>query len=247
MKLLISIQYFLSRHAAELGTALAILCAYIDYRQSLDRYRTLFLILVSFGALSTLGISLSVDFENQKVQKSIDGFAIGGKENFPIIEVDIENDSLEFYISNISPDYPLYDIDCNFIQVSALNAGFTDAWQYISAGRFEMIRPESSVLLKTTLHETTINEAFPELRFNFFIPCKNGYFREQVVLRLLKGKIYCIIRVKRYGQTLYTTPNLRQYLFPGETRFVFQDELLGVDTSLPDPELERRKKGTLFW
>jgi hypothetical protein len=247
MDILWNFKDLIASHSAEVGTALAIICTYIDYRQSSDKYRTLLLVFVSLGALSTMGISMVIDSENNKVQQHIDGFAIGGKENYPLIEIDIENDTLEFYLSNVSKDYALYDIDCNFIQVSALNAGVTDGWRPISAGRFEMIRPESSIRLTTTLHESGISKKFPERRFNFFIPCKNGYFREQVVVRLINGQLHTIVRVKRYGIIMYTTPHLEKYLFPGEKKFIFQDELLGRDDSLTDPELERRKAGKAFW
>jgi len=239
MEIFENLKGFVSVHAAEIGTCIAILCTYIDYRQSTDRYRTLLLALVSLGALTSMGIGIVLDRDNQRMQEIVNGFAIGGNDNFPLVEMTVENGHPEFYLLNVSKDFSLYDIDCNFQQVSSQNLIVRDMWSPQSAGRFSRVRPGERVKLETAVSENEIRVKFPELRYNFYIPCKNGYFREQVVIRLIKGALHCIVKVTKNSKILYTTPDLKRYLFAAEKVFTFQHELLGVDPSVPDPEVEK--------
>jgi len=237
-----SISAFISNHLGEIGTSVAILCTYIDYRQSGDRYRTLFFLLTAMGALITMTIGIILDRENRKTQEIIDGFAIGGKDNYPLITVQFKDSLPEFYLNNISKDFSLFDIDCNYKEVSAKNYFIHDSWDPQSAGRFARISPGRSQELSTQLPDSKPSPKFPERRYNFFITCKNGNFHEQVVLRLIRDSLHCLVRVTRDDRIIYTTPNLHRYLFPGEKKIVFQHHLVGLNDEHPDPALEKAER-----
>ena len=221
------------------GLLIAILCAYIDFKQNIGKHKKLFYSITIAGAIIAVLISIDADRENDNYQATLDGFAFGGKKNYPLIEMKIDNDTPNFYITNPSNSFLLFDIDCGYREVSAMRSLVFDGWSPQSVGRFNMLRPSESQLLETLLPEKTFDTLFPEHRFNFYINCKNGYFKEQVSVRFIKDTLVCLVQVKKYNRVLFATKNCDKYLFPEETVFEFQDQNIGTSNKYKDKEVEK--------
>ena len=212
-----------------IGLIISILCALIEFIQGGKKNKFLFFLITTAASITAFVIASYAANQNKKNVQTLEGFAVGGRENYPVIALNPESDTTEFQIINPSADYNLFDINCEFIQVSARHLIVNDLWLPQTAGHFELLRPNNSEPLRTYLNTDTITKKFPERRYNFYTVCKNGYFKEQMILRLFGHTLACLFQIRKDGKVIYTSPDLDKYRFPGEDKIIFQDEMEGGD------------------
>ena len=152
-----------------------------------------------------------------------------GGDAYPIIT--LEDGGLDskyaFYLSNYSNKYSIDNVDCRSIPVSSDSKHLLiDEWPPQVAIQTVSMQPRSTV--KIDLQNSQGLDTNLDLRYNFFIVSRNGYFREQMLIRHVGDEWISVCRVLKDSTIVHESETPDGFLKSGETKIVYQDPNEGL-------------------
>jgi len=229
------------------GFLVTIICTYFSYADSASKNRRTLLIFAILGGAVTTASAILSGIENKeseqallKWQRKSDSVSVKihryviGNDAIPHITFEPANEAergYSFYLCNFSKDLSLFDLETNYIQVTAdSDYIIRDAWPPQRAAKVAALQPSTSTEFIGAGPNEFVDSGADA--YNFFTVSRNGYFREQMIIRLIGSQRKCVYRIYKDDSLIYSSPVPKEFYRPGEKKIVFPLPDEGLDKSL---------------
>lgn len=226
----------------------AAITAFLIFKHSTGKHRSLLFFLTVLGCLVTVYSAWQSLKENQERNAELKSYK-DGDPVIPYVGLELTRDkqSWVFSLFNNSKKYSIYKMKVWGTQVSTDQIFIYDPDKPPVILVDSFLQPTSHVDTYLEYDDIEINKNSPEMRFNFAIQCRHGFFAQQLILRIVKGKYYQAIRIFKDGKVVYKSPPDLEILLPNEEQLTFQSPEEGFIKGSKKEEFNKWKTRTKYY